>query len=132
MSATPDTPTPLLPRGECAAAISTLVVRLMTEYTGRGPTKARTYIDEDLITVLLQNLLTKGERSLVQDGRRELVQSTRFAFQQTMKQDLIRGVENITGRNVLAFMSANHLEPDMAAEIFVLHPKNGPGRQSRN
>ena len=107
-------------RNRTAAAISNMVVKLMTEYTGRGPTKARTHINDDVVTVLLHDLLTKGERSLVQGGKTELVQSTRFAFQQTMEQDLVRGIEEITGREVLAFMSANHLEPDMAVEIFVL------------
>jgi uncharacterized protein YbcI len=109
--------------GDRASAISNMVVRLMSEYTGRGPTKARTHIHDDVITVLLQDTLTKGERSLVQSGQGELVQSTRFAFQQTMKRDLVLGIEEITGRKVLAFMSANHLEPDMAAETFVLEPQ---------
>jgi uncharacterized protein YbcI len=110
------------PPGERAAAISALVVKLMSEYTGRGPTKARTYIDRDVITVLLRDTLTKGERSLVRDGKAELVTNTRSAFQQTMKNDLVAGVEALTGRSVLAFMSTNHLDPDMAAEIFVLAP----------
>jgi uncharacterized protein YbcI len=42
-------------------------------------------------------------------------------------------VEEITGRKVIAFMSQVHLDPDMAAEIFVLSP-NGeetPSDKSR-
>lgn len=103
-----------------SAAISNLVVRLMSEYTGRGPTKARTYWNDDLITVLLQDTLTKGERSLVRDGKESLVLTTRLAFQMTMREDLITGLEAITGRKVRAFMSANHMEPDVAIEVFVL------------
>lgn len=106
--------------GCTAAAISNLVVRLMNEYTGRGPTKARTYLNEDLVTVLLQDTLTKGERSLVRDGKEDLVLSTRLAFQMTMRTDFIAGIEAITGRKVAAFMSANHIEPDVAVETFLL------------
>jgi uncharacterized protein YbcI len=108
------------PRGEQAAAISNLVVRLTSEYTGRGPTKARTHIDDDLITVILRETLTKGERSLVRDGKEDVVRRTRFAYQQTMGEELVAGVEEITGRKVLAFMSANHMQPDVAAEVFLL------------
>ncbi len=106
--------------GSPAAAISNLVVRLMSEYTGRGPTKARTYINDGLITVLLQDTLTKGERSLVRDGKHDLVLSTRLAFQMTMRDDLTKGLEEITGRKVRAFMSSNNIEPDVAIEIFVM------------
>jgi uncharacterized protein YbcI len=106
--------------GSAAAAISNMVVRLMSEYTGRGPTKARTYINDDLITVVLQDTLTRGERSLVRDGKQDLVLSTRFAFQQTMSEDMIAGLQQITGRKVRAFMSSNHMNPDMAIEAFVL------------
>ncbi len=106
--------------GSPAAAISNLVVRLMSEYTGRGPTKSRTYLHEDLVTVVLQDTLTKGERSLVRDGREELVLSTRLAYQMTMRNDLIAGLEQLTGRSVRAFMSANHMNPDIAVEIFLL------------
>ncbi len=106
--------------GEQAAEISNWVVKLVTEYTGRGPTKARTYLTEDLVTVVLQDTLTKGERSLVKDGKDELVLDVRLAFQQTMRPDLVEGVERITGRTVRAFLSANHIEPDIAIESFVL------------
>jgi uncharacterized protein YbcI len=103
-----------------AAEISNLVVRLMSEYTGRGPTKARTYIEQDLITVVLKDTLTRGEHSLIRDGRTELVLSTRKAFQMTMRDDLVAGIEALSGRKVDAFLSDNHLDPDVAVEIFIL------------
>jgi uncharacterized protein YbcI len=114
-------------RGEQAASISTLVVKLTSEYTGRGPTKARTHIDDDLVIVILRETLTKGERILVRDGKEDVVRSTRFAFQQTMKDELVAGVEQVLGRKVLAFMSANHMEPDVAAEIFLLEGASANG-----
>lgn len=104
--------------------ISDLVVGHMHAYTGRGPTRARTTIDRDLVTVVLRDLLNKGEHSLISDGRGQLVLDTRQAFQQTMRDDLILGVERVTGRTVIAFMSANHLDPDIAIESFVLQSRD--------
>lgn len=109
--------------GSIPAAISNAVVRLMSEYTGRGPTKARTHVHEDLITVVLQDTLTKGERSLVRDGASDLVLRMRKAYQTTMADDLVAAIEMITQRRVMAFLSDNHIEPDVAIESFVLAPE---------
>ncbi len=111
--------------GSKAAAISNHIVRTMSEYTGRGPTKARTYLDDDVVTCVLQDTLTKGERSLVGDELDGLVLTTRRAFQGTMRHDLISGVEEILGRKVAAFLSDNHIDPDVAVEIFLLAPADG-------
>lgn len=115
---------PEIPKGTISSAISGAVVQLMREYTGRGPTKARTYIDEDLITVVLQDTLTMGERSLVRDGKVELVLSMRKAFQTTMSSQMIAAVERHSGRRVYAFLSDNHIDPDVAVESFVLVPRD--------
>ncbi len=106
-----------------AAQISNLVVQLLHTYTGRGPTKAWTSIEADLVSVVLRNTLSKGERSLAEDSHAQLVLEMRRAYQQTMSAELIAGVEQLTGRNVIAFLSANHLEPDIAIESFVLEPR---------
>jgi uncharacterized protein YbcI len=113
-----------------AARISNLVVQLMSAYTGRGPTKAWTSIDHDLITVVLRDSLTRGERSLVGDGREQLVIDMRRAYQHTMRDDVIAGVEDITGRGVMAFLSDNQIDPDIGVESFVLEPQayDGDGR----
>ncbi len=110
------------PSGSHALAVSNLIVRLLSEYTGRGPTRARTHFNDDLVTVVVQDLLTKGERSLIRDGKTELVLETRRAYQQTMRHDLSAGIEQITGRHVVAFLSANHIDPDIAIESFMLEP----------
>ena len=109
-----------------SAAISTLVVRLFNEYTGRGPTRARTYLNDDLVTVVLKETLTKAERTLVDRGRDEEILRMRMAFQQTMRDDMVQGVETILDRKVHAFLSANHLEPDIAVETFLLVPRAEP------
>lgn len=109
--------------GQLAASISTAVVHVLGEYTGRGPTKARTYLNRDTISVVLHDTLTKGERQLVSDGNSLLVLETRATFQRMMRGDLTSSVEDLTGRKVKAFMSANHIDPDMAVETFILEPK---------
>ena len=115
-----ETPTPV--RASRTSSISSHIVHTMAEYTGRGPTKARTSIDGDLVTTLMADTLTKGERSLVSDGRGQLVLDLRKAFQSTMREDLIAGVERVMGRKVIAFMRDNHIDPDYAVEVFVLAP----------
>jgi uncharacterized protein YbcI len=105
-----------------SAMISTSAVQLLHEYTGRGPTKAKTLINEDVVTVLLADTLTKGERKLVDTGRSERVLQLRHDYQLTMRDDLIRIVERQLHRKVIAFMSQNHIDPDLAVEVFVLEP----------
>ena len=95
-------------------------MHLFGEYTGRGPTRARAYLNRDVITVLLHDSLTKGERQLVSDGHAPIVLHTRGVFQETMRAALVASVEELTGRTVAAFMSANHIDPDVAVETFVL------------
>jgi uncharacterized protein YbcI len=115
------TETPIL--GSKTSAISNMVVRLTSQYTGRGPTKARTYIHDDLVTCVLQDTLTKAEHTLVGNDHRELVLAMRHAFQQAMQADLVAGVQEILGREVVAFLSANHTDPDYAVETFILAPR---------
>ena len=108
--------------GSKSAAISNMTVRLLSQYTGRGPTKARTFFSDDVVTVVLQDTLTKGERMLAENDRDNLVLQTRSTFQDVMGDDLVAGVEEILGRKVIAFLSANHIKPDIAVETFILAP----------
>src|SRR5689334_18759248 len=122
----PDAPTDQAQSGEVAAAISNLTVQLLSEYTGRGPTRARTHISGELVAVVVQDAMTRGERSLIRDGEEERVLDTRQAFQRTMREELAGGVAQITGREVMAFMSANHIDPDVGVEIFILASDEAP------
>lgn len=114
-------------RGTLTAAISNAMVSLLHRYTGRGPTRARTTIDNDIVVCVLGATLTKGEQSLVQDGKAEVVLHSRRAFQDTMQADAITAVEELSGRTVVAFMSNNHIDPDLAVEVFILEPIAGDG-----
>ena len=105
-----------------AAMISTATVQIVHEYTGRGPTKAKTMINDDLVTVLLADTLTTGERKLVETGHPDRVIRLRHDFQLAMRDDLVAIVERQLERKVIAFMSQNHIDPDLAVEVFVLEP----------
>src|SRR5436190_15125647 len=103
--------------GEVAAQISQGAVQLLSEYTGRGPTRAHTIINRDSVTIVLRDTLTKGERTLAAMGMEEQVLGSRYAYQQVMENDLTKLVERSIGREVIAFMSANHLDPDVSVEF---------------
>ena len=111
-----------------SAEISRRAVQILADYTGRGPTKAHTLVNRDLITILLGDTLTKGERRLAEMKQQAHVLETRRRYQSAMQDDLVAAVEEESGRKVIAFMSDNHIEPDVAAEIFVLEREdNGSG-----
>ena len=109
--------------GPRAAAISNAIVKLMREYTGRGPTRARTTMGDDLIVCVLADTLTKSERKLVENGEYMSVLDQRSLFQRLMREEAVTMVESISGRSVSAFMSNNHIDPDLAVETFVLEPR---------
>jgi uncharacterized protein YbcI len=106
--------------GLLLSAISTAIVRLMREYTGRGPMKAQTTIRGNVVLVMLEQTLTKGEQVLVAKGRSENVLALRREYQEAMREESSDKIAELTGRKVTAMMSANHLSPDLAAEIYVL------------
>ena len=106
--------------------IADAILRLTGEYTGRMPTYARTAIGEDIITVLLEDTMTKGERKLLDDGRADFVLDKRRSYQQLMRDDMVDAVELLSARTVIAFMSDHHLGRDMAVEVFVLEPPFDP------
>jgi len=121
------------PTGSLSAAISNAVVGLLHDYTGRGPTHARTTIGSETIVVTLRDSLTKAERTLASHGQALEVLAMRRAFQNTMRDDLVMAVERLTGREVEAFLSDNLFEPDVAVEIFLMKrvDADGDGRPKR-
>ena len=112
--------------GQLATAIASMVVQVLRQYTGRGPTRSRTYLNDELISVVLQGTLTQAERALVADGKSDLVMSNRRAFQSIMRADLIAGIEELTGRTVIAFLSDNSIDPDVKVKSFLLAPQEEP------
>src|SRR4051795_3294178 len=106
--------------GEVLLSISNAVVRLYKRYYGKGPTQARAYYQDDLVTVLLRDVYTRAERTLIDAGRTGSVLSQRSELQQAIRAEFTQEIERITRRRVRAFLSAGHEGPDMAIEAFVL------------
>jgi uncharacterized protein YbcI len=129
MSTDPEPERP--PGNSIYLAISNAVVGVLREYTGRGPMKARTTIRDNVVLVMLEQALTKGEQVLVDKGRGDRVLALRREYQEAMREEGSARIAELTGRNVVAMMSANHLNPDLGAEIFVLDaPPEIPGHDT--
>ncbi|HEV3193189.1 MAG TPA: Na-translocating system protein MpsC family protein [Polyangiaceae bacterium] len=109
-------------RGDVTSAISDAMASLLSRHTGRGATSSWTTFNRDLIVCVMGDALTKGERSLVQYGKSEAVLSIRKAYQESMAEEAISIVEELSRRRVAAFMSNNHIDPDLAVETFILQP----------
>lgn len=105
-----------------ALTVSNAMVKLVAETTGRGPTKARTTIGRDHVLVMPGDTLTKGERRLVANGFRDEVLQIRHRYHEVMRPEATALIEQRLGRRVIGFMSDNHLDPDLAAEVFILDP----------
>jgi uncharacterized protein YbcI len=123
-----DTETKRPSDGTLSSAISTAIVMLMREYTGRGPMKAQTTIRGNVVLVMLEQTLTKGEQVLVKKGRGENVLALRREYQEAMREESSVKIAELTGQRVTAMMSANHLAPDLAAEIYILDGPPDYGR----
>jgi uncharacterized protein YbcI len=107
--------------GELNAAVTSALVGIHTEYLGRGPRSASTFHYGNVLVTLMHDVLTHAERSLTRRKQTEAVNNIRHLFQETMEADFRAAVERLTGRRVTAFISGNHLDPDVAAEVFILN-----------
>jgi len=108
--------------GRLGSAISNAVVSIFAEYLGRGPTRARASLGRDVVTVVLEETLTKAERRLAEEGEKASVIETRRVFQRTMRTDLVAAVERLTGQAVVASLSDQSIDPDVSVEVFLLEP----------
>jgi len=108
------------PQGEQLADISNMVVSIYADYLGRGPTKARTYASDGVVTCLLEDTLTRAEQSLIASGREEAVLDVRNSLQATMRDELVKAMERLTEFRVKAMISGTQLEPDVTTQVFVL------------
>jgi len=106
--------------GELNQAITRALVGIHSRYLGRGPQSATTFSHGNVVVSLLSGVLTHAERTLNENKQGEAVNQMRHLFQETMETDFKEAVERLTGRKVAAFVSGNNLDPDLAAEVFVL------------
>jgi uncharacterized protein YbcI len=106
--------------GDARAEIATRMVRLHSEYYGKGPTRAKAYLTEGIVAVVLEETFTKAERTLLERGEADAIQEIRRRFQQVMADEFKGIVEQATGRVVRAFLSETNLEADVSVEFFLL------------
>jgi len=66
------------------------------------------------VVAVMHDVLTNAEKALARSGCQGEVAEIRQLFQDAMEADFRGAVERLTGRKVIAFVGANHLEPDLA------------------
>ncbi|HET8566210.1 MAG TPA: Na-translocating system protein MpsC family protein [Solirubrobacterales bacterium] len=102
------------------AAISREVVRVLKGAVGRGPTKARTYLHDDSVMVLLREGHTKSEETMFEGGGERAVAQGRVDLSEVLREPLIEVIERNLGRKVVGFMSSSQQHPDLLSLVFVL------------
>ena len=95
---------------------------LLKEFYGRGPTRTKSYYEDDLVVCLLRGGFTRVEQTLLEGGRGPAVIQQRMEFQELMRERFVAVIERATGRRVIGFMSGNQQHPDIMCEVFILAP----------
>src|SRR4051812_1422757 len=106
--------------GNLRLAISNALVMVKKKLYGKGPVKAKTYINDNYIFSVLEGGLTKNEETMLEAGEHRLVRDYRLRFQEAVSQTIRSAIEEVTGQRVLAYHSQIVFDPDRAFEIFVL------------
>lgn len=101
-------------------AISAEIVALYAAVYGHDRTTATTYINDNVVLCVLENILTEHEDTLIHAGSSGEVIDARVAFQTDTEDEFTEAIERLTHRRVVAFMSANQTTPGVAAELFFL------------
>lgn len=103
-------------------AVSDGMVGLLKEFYGRGPTRTKSYYEDDLVVCLLRGGFSRVEQTLLEGGRGSSVIQQRMEFQELMRGRFEEVIERATGRRVIGFMSGNQQDPDIMCEVFILAP----------
>ncbi len=112
-------------------AISDAIVDLYAEVYDHDRTTATTYINDNIVVCVLENILTEDEDRLVAADAGEEVIDGRVAFQTDSQDEFTTAIERLTHRRVVAFMSANQTTPGIACELFFLDAAPLVARQRR-
>ena len=109
--------------GSLRTALANAMVAIMKRYYGKGPTGAKAWLLDDYVFIAMEGGLTRNEETLIEDDKEEIVRSYRLAFQETIREEMMGAVAELTGRSVLAYHSQVVFGPPRAFEIFVLEPR---------
>ena len=108
--------------GDVLTAISDGMVALLKEFYGRGPTRVKSYYEDDLVVCLLRGGFSRVEKTLFDGGRGASDIQQRMDFQDLMRARFESVIHEATGRQVVGFMSGNQQDPDIMCEVFILAP----------
>ena len=106
--------------GEIRAALSSTLAALMATHYGKGPTAAKSFLNDEYVLTVLEDGLTANEKTLLKAGQEQLVREYRLAFQRAVEAEFCSAVERITERRVLTYHSQIVFDPPRSFEIFVL------------
>ncbi len=100
------------------SAISREMVRALKTYYGKGPVKAKSYLMDDFLLVVLRDGLLVAEDTMIEAGFADSVRQFRQEFQNVMAERLIGTVEQLTGRKVVTYQSQVLFDPHIVCELF--------------
>src|SRR4051794_38596108 len=115
-----DTDQTPVPRGELLKKNSNAMGWIKKNLYGKGPTKAKTFINDTFGFVAFEGGLTKNDLTLLEAGETDMTRGYRLRFQEVVSEQATGAVEELTGRKVIGYHSQIVFDPDRAFEIFVL------------
>lgn len=101
---------------------------MQKEYWGLGPVKAKSYMMDDLLLIVMRGGLTRAEQTMLDFDEPDLVRNFRQTFENKMTRNLTAKIERLTGRKVLTYQSQILFGPDLVAELFVFD-RAAPGSE---
>ncbi len=101
-------------------AISAAMVELYAEFYNHDRTTATTYINDNVVVCVLEDILSHAETDQIEGGDSSDVIEGRVSFQNGAEDEFTSAIEGLTGRRVTAFLSANQTAPGIACELFFL------------
>lgn len=110
-------------QGPLRGAISDAVVSVYARAYGKGPTRAKTYLDGgDYALCLLGDPFTPAENTLIAMGRADVVHRCRRAFHDVVEDELKETVKRLTGRPVRTVIAGVCVESGLVSQLFVFGP----------
>ena len=100
------------------AKVSTEVVRTLKDSFGKGPLKAKSYMFDDFLLVVMRGGVTVAEQTMLDRGHGDLVREFRQTYQNEMGDHLVAKIEALTGRTVVNYQSQILFEPHIVMEVF--------------
>ena len=99
--------------------ISRAMAAALKSAAGQGPERVRTYINADVVTVVVERSLTPVESSVAASADRS-DEAASPGGPNRVREEVIPEVESFTGRKVLTCLSDHAIEPDVGVYTFIL------------